>query len=220
MKKAPGIVQYKDLKALQEMVKNKKLEAIASQKGKAEYSLTENIPGTIPEKMVYDYLTRLRLNFNFQYHLMENAKTQYTESNWIPDFILPDYHNTLIEVYGTYWHQMSRISDQEKKMYWQTAGYTIVERGIPLASPRNSNGGKVVIWWEEEIYNNLSKLFTRDLPEIFTYYVFGKPSAYTLDPIEQFRKTEAMRKRLLVKRIKPKRAVMTPKYKKFKMKSK
>ena len=90
-----------------------------------QFLAPDNIPGTVPEKMVYDYLSRLRIKFDFQYHLPENAKTKYTESDWIPDFLLPDFSNTLIETYGTYWHTISRVSDQIKKVYWQNMGCTI-----------------------------------------------------------------------------------------------
>jgi len=218
MGRRPKIVKYKDLKGLEDERKLRQMMAVVENRGRSDFSITENIPGTVPEKIVYDYLVKLKVNFNFQYHIPENYGTANTEGIWIPDFILPDYNNTIIEVYGTYFHTIRRASDQLKKIYWQLAGYTIVEKGIPLSPPRNSNGGKVVIWWENEIYNSLGFLFDRDLPELFIYHMPGRPGPYMLDPEQQFRKLVTMRKRLASSRVRPKYVPRSPSIKKLRIK--
>jgi len=212
-------VKYKDLTALEDARTLAKLEAVVDNKGRNDFSITENIPGTVPEKMVYDYLTRLKINFEFQYHMPENYGTLNTESVWIPDFMLPDYGKTIIEVYGTYWHMLRRNKDQIKKIYWLAAGYTVIEKGIPLNPSGPSNGGKVLVWWENEIYNSLGQLFNRDIPEVFTSYKEGEAGTYNLDPIAEFKKINAMRKRLAAQRVRPKYVSPVPKIKKFKRKA-
>jgi len=213
------IVKYKDLKALEDVRTLAKLTAIVDNKGRSDFSITENIPGTVPEKMVYDYLTRLKVNFNFQYHLPENYSTYNAEIDWIPDFIFPDYNNSVIEVYGTYWHMLGRSRDQIKKAYWLAMGYTVIEKGVPLLPSQKNNGGKIIIWWEDDIYSNLGQLFARDFPELYSNHMHGRAGIYTLDPVKEFKDIMAMRKRLAAGRVRPKYMPATPKIKKFKMKS-
>lgn len=214
------IVRYKNLVELQDKITLAQLQTVVNNKGRVDFSITDNIPGTVPEKMVYDYLTRLRVNFNFQYHLPENYSTRNAESDWIPDFQLPDYNMSLIEVYGTYWHMLGRSRDQMKKAYWLAMGYTVVEKGVPLLPSRKNNGGKIVIWWENEIYTGLGQLFARDFPELYTNHMHGKAGIYTLDPVKEMRGLIAMRKRLAAARVRPKYISSIPRIKKFKMKSK
>ena len=211
--------RYKDLKGLEDARTMSKLQAIVDNKGRNDFSITENIPGTVPEKMIYDYLTRLKVNFDFQYHLPENYGTQNVESVWIPDFMLPDYNNSIIEVYGTYWHMLRRGADQVKKAYWLAAGYTVIEKGIPMFPSKKNNGGKVIIWWENEIYTSIGQLFSRDLPELYNNHMHGKSGVYNLDPIKEFNRIMAMRKRLSAQRVRPKYVSPVSRIRKFKTKS-
>jgi hypothetical protein len=167
------------------------------------FDITGQVPGTVPEKMVYNHLVRLRVNFNFQYHMPDNPGTYNPEDVWIPDFELPDC-NIYIEVFGTYWHTMNRDSDQLKKAYWLMAGYTIYEGGVPTIPNGNPNGGKVVIWWDTEIYGGVARLFARDIPEVFERRIPGTVGPEIRDSEAEFRKIEAMRARLAARKREPK----------------
>jgi len=126
------------------------------------------IPATKPELIVYQYLLSLGIRFQFQYFLADNPQTFRPESVWKPDFILPDY-NVIIEVYGEYWHSLpqNREDDELKRRYALINGYVVLREGISeWPSDGNWHGGKYVIWWESEIYQDIAGLFARDLPEI------------------------------------------------------
>lgn len=182
------------------------------------HDITGDIPGTVPEKIIYNYLVKLKVNFNFQYHYPENWDTSNQESLWIPDFGLPDYNNSLIEVYGTYWHTISRDSDQLKKAYWLADGYTVIEQGVPLHPSGKSNGGKVVIWWDTEIYRGIDFLFARDFPEIYEGHIRGTVAPNVLDVDKEFLKLKSMRASIAARKRKPKFVPPTPKIKTIKKK--
>jgi len=210
--------EYKKLRSLEDERRLDVLEAVSEIDINSRFDMTADIPGTIPEKIIYNYLLRLGISFNFQYHMPENYGTANPESDWVPDFILPDYNNTLIEVYGTYWHTMSREKDQLKKVYWLIAGYTIIERGIPLYPTGPSNGGAVVIWWEDEIYFNLDGIVQRDIPEILNNRIAGTPGQYLLDSVKEFEDMEKMRSRLAVAKVVPQLKPENPRIKKLRRK--
>lgn len=195
---------YQKLKHLEDGRKLANLEAIHEIEEQSGFNIADFIPGTVPEKMVYQHLVRLRVRFQFQYHATENFMTYYPESNWQPDFILPDYHDTIIEVYGTYWHTLSRNKDQLKKAYWLMQGYAIVEQGVVTYPTGNWRGGKVVIWWDYEIYHNLGALFARDLPEVLTNRIKGTADPLLIDAEKQFKKMEAQVARMSEARRFPK----------------
>lgn len=182
------------------------------------HDMTAEVPGTMPEKIVYNTLVALRVNFEFQYHYPENWDTSNQESIWIPDFKLPDYNNTLIEVYGTYWHTANRDNDQIKKAYWLADGYTVIEQGTPLMPTNNSNGGKVIIWWETEIYQGIDFLLARDLPEIFQRHIKGAAAEETRDVKAEFNKLRSMRARIAATKRKPAFVPPTPKINKIRNK--
>lgn len=179
---------------------------------------THDVPGTRPEKIVYNTLIGLKVNFEYQYHYPENWDTSNQESLWIPDFMLPDYNQSLIEVYGTYWHTMNRDRDQLKKAYWLADGYTVIEQGVPLCPIGKTNGGKVVIWWEYEIYQNIDFLFSRDLPEIFMRHVKGAAAPSILDVDREFLKLKSMRASIAARKREPKFIQPMPKIKKIRQK--
>jgi len=208
--------QYKSLKGLEDERGLQEREAILKIDYNSKfYDMTGDVPGTVPEKIIYNYLVKLRINFNFQYHYPENWDTSNQESLWIPDFELPDYHNSLIEVYGTYWHTISRDKDTLKKAYWLADGYTVVEQGVPMLPTGKSNGGKVVIWWEQEIYNDIDFLFSRDFPEVFLNYIKGAAAEETRDIDKEFLKLKSMRASIAARKREPKYIPATPKIKKL-----
>jgi hypothetical protein len=211
--------QYKTLVNLEDERRVQEREAIIKiDKTSNFHDPTHDVPGTRPEKIVYNTLVALRVNFNFQYHYPENWDTSNQESLWIPDFELPDYNNSLIEIYGSYWHTMNRDNDQLKKAYWLADGYTVIEQGIPLHPSGKSNGGKVVIWWDTEIYFGIDFLFARDLPEIFQQHIKGAAGAETRDVDSEFLKLKSMRASIAARKRKPKYEPPTPKVKKLRQK--
>lgn len=211
--------QYKRLLGVEDERRLQEREAIIKlDKTSRFHDPSHDVPGTRPEKIVYNTLVGLRINFNFQYHYPENWDTSNQESMWSPDFMLPDYNNTLIEVYGTYWHTISRDKDQLKKAYWLADGYTVIEQGVPLFPTGKSNGGKVVIWWEMEIYNGIDFLFARDLPEIFQQWIKGAAAEETRDVDKEFLKLKSMRASIAARKRKPQYKPATPKIKTIKQK--
>jgi len=174
------------------------------------------IPGTAPEKRVYNYLSKLEVAFDFQYHYEDNPNTAYPEDTWIPDFKLPDY-NIKIEVYGNYWHSLPKTSakDSLKKAYWLTAGWEVVENGITATPSGGNRTGKVIIWWENEIYAGLSELFMRDMPEVLVHTKKGTVSESNFDASKEFEKRYKAQAARTARKLRPK--IQTPRvqYKKL-----
>ena len=198
-------LNYRKLKALEDERKLAYLEALSKIDERTRIDPTSEIPGTGPEKEVYNYLVRLGVRFQFLYHMLDLPSTAFPEDIWIPDFQLPDY-NVLIEVYGQYWHSIPRRreADQLKKVYWLQSGYTVYEYGIPLYPSGGLTPGKAVIWWEYEIYQNLTHLFERDLPELFSPdRIQGQPEEYILDVEEEKRRLASQRMAIAARRLRP-----------------
>ena len=198
-------LNYAKLKNLEDERKLGELEALSGVFERTHFDRTSEIPGTGPEKMVYNYLIKLGVKFEFQYHMLDLPSTAFPEDIWVPDFQLPDY-NILLEVYGNYWHSIPqrREGDQLKKTYWLQSGYTVFEYGIPLYPSGGLSSGKAVIWWDWEIYQNLDSLFSRDLPELFSAdRISGEPEEYILNAEQEKRKIEAQRAAGIVARMRP-----------------
>lgn len=211
--------QYKTLVNLEdERAVQERSAIIKIDKTSRFHDPTHDVPGTRPEKIVYNTLVGMRINFNFQYHYPENWDTSNQESIWIPDFELPDYNNSLIEVYGTYWHTANRDSDQIKKAYWLNDGYTVIEQGVPLHPTGKSNGGKVVIWWEAEIYQGIDFLIARDLPEIFQSWIRGSVGEEIRDVPSEFWKLKSMRASIAKRKREPKFVETKPKIQQIRQK--
>jgi len=128
------------------------------------------VPATAPERMVYHFLLRLQIPFQFQYPVPEDLsflsdEFEYDITNWRPDFLIPD-HKIWIEVHGSYWHtQPGRV----EKDNFKAAVVTIA-------------GWKYVEWWDWEIMRNLAFLFQRDCPELLRAdRATGLPAPYLLD---------------------------------------
>ena len=167
---------------------------------------TAEIPGTGPEKMVYNYLLRLGIRFQYQYHQEDIQGTLFPEEIYIPDFFLPDY-NTYLEVFGLYWHAMthSRESDLEKWARQLYGGKLIIEHGLATFPTGGGYNGKYIIWWDYEIYQDLAGLIARDVPELFnTELRTGGPDPYLLDREEELKASKARVAGLVASRIKPK----------------
>jgi len=158
---------YSLLKGLEDERNIPRLAAISKKIADRTPDATAQIPGTGPEKVIYNYLDRLKIRFIFQYHMEDVLSTDYPENIYIPDFWLPDY-NTQINVFGSYWHSMAARREKDliqaaRNLY---AGRTVMEYGVSL--PATGNNGKYVIWWEQEIYSNVGYLVQRDLPELLS----------------------------------------------------
>lgn len=122
-----------------------------------------HVHGTLPEKMVYAALSQRGIPFYF----LNDIKTSIPEINiykeYQADFILPN-QKVIIEVQGYYWHSKPGTieSDAFKFAMYQAAGYR------PLA------------WWDFEIFENINKLFLRDLPQLASN--LGKTAISELAP--------------------------------------
>lgn len=199
-------LDYRKLKGLEDERKLMILDARSKIFKRTQFDATLEIPGTAPEKKVYNYLSKLKIPFSFQYHMADNPTTLYGEDAWIPDFMIKQY-NIIIEVYGSYWHSMfrRRDADQLKKAYWLAMGYTIVENGIPEYPSGGSAIGKAVIWWEWEINMGLDHLLARDLPELLiSKRSIGQPEAFLEDAEKDRLAKRARIKRLVARKVRPK----------------
>ena len=141
------------------------------------------VPATRPEALVYSFLIKLQIPFIFQYEFPDIQITEETES-FRPDFYLPDY-NIIIEVQGSYWHT---LPDSH-------------ERDLTKTAKMLMQGKKVFWWWDWEIEQNLTFLFTRDLSELYDTQQsrpVGGPAPYLGDIEEDF-KAQRARKAALQK---------------------
>lgn len=104
-----------------------------------------HIPGTKPEKIVYDELVSRGIPFRFQDYVHIYIK-HFINKWYRPDFILP-YDKIIIEVQGGFWHAKPATI---KKDAYKIALYKL-------------EGWKVLVWWDYEIENGVDNLFARDL---------------------------------------------------------
>lgn len=199
-------LDFRKSKALGDMRKLEFLTALGKQGKRIFPDVTAEVPGTGPEKLVYNYLQKLRVRFQFQYHQEDYQDTARPEELYIPDFILPDY-NIKIEVFGEYWHSMPhrRDSDLRKWARHLFAGNMIIEHGVPTFPESGGAVGKYIIWWAVEIYSSLPFLFQRDVPELFNAErIKGTPDEVLIDRDEEIRKSKARIGGMSARRIKPK----------------
>ena len=199
-------LDWKKVQALDEPHKLAQLQAIENIGVAANTpDMTALVPGTGPEKLVFNYLVRLGVRFQFQYHMEDFESTSFNEEIFIPDFYLPDW-NITIEVYGYYWHSLPRRreSDIKKVARMLHEGRMVLERGIGAPSG-GSVAGLYVIWWEDEIYQDLPHLFARDLPELFSADIArGRPALEIRDREEVLRQQRAQRAAMIAARLRPK----------------
>lgn len=119
-----------------------------------------DVPGTIPEKILYQLLIDLRVSFYYAPYFGDLPFTEDKEEHYRPDFLLPDYR-IIIEVQGVYWHTRPGAfeRDFQRAMWLYAAGYklyTITDRALmrdpyaalakisELANPA-VRGGKVIV---------------------------------------------------------------------------
>lgn len=210
-------LSYRKLKSLEDTRKLEYLTALGERTQRAIPDITAEIPATVPEKMVYNYLFRLGIRFAFQYHEENLESTAYPEEIWIPDFILEDY-NTRIQVFGTYWHSLPnrRASDLRQIAVNLYAGRMAIEHGVQLFPESGGFTGKYIIWWENEIYMNLGFLFARDLPELFSKdRITGTPDENILDYEKQRERMKSLRAAMTAEKIKPKLEPITRQHRKI-----
>jgi hypothetical protein len=110
-------------------------------------------PGTLPEKLVFDYLMRLNIPFYFQYVKdPEWGSMGFPVDSYTIDFYIPSC-NVAIEVQGEYWHSLPGAAQHD------ALKSVILE----------ASGVRVVFWWETDIYSGLAELFYRDVPEVINF---------------------------------------------------
>lgn len=129
-------------------------QKLASSRNEIVYCNTNcRFPGTLPEKLVFDYLMRLNVPFYFQYVIDEGwATIGFPVDSYTVDFYIP-HCNVAIEVQGEYWHSLP-----------DAAQHDALKQVILEAS-----GVSVVYWWETDIYMGLAELVYRDIPSAINY---------------------------------------------------
>jgi hypothetical protein len=168
--------------------------------------LSSEIPATSIERIVYDILVRLRIRFQFQYNWMENKLTSYPEAAKVPDFILPDLQDSVIETYGSYWHSGTADiqADQIKQARAAMMGYTVINRGITTSPNVGATGAKYVIWWEDDILiGGIDFLIDRDFPELLSGNLRSDPDPYLLDNKSEFQRMVSLEKARLKRQLRP-----------------
>jgi len=198
-------IALRKLNVLDRPEKLEELSAFEDLKLKAFPDATADVPGTTPEKMVYNYLLSLGIRFQYQYSMEDIDSTAFPEEIYRPDFTLPDY-NSKIEVFGLYWHTLPHRSDSDLKKMARNllAGRIIIQNGIPTFPEGGGYTGKFVIWWENEIYADLAFLFARDFSELFSpHAIKGVPDEYLLNKEEERQKLLKARARMSVARMRP-----------------
>lgn len=85
-----------------------------------------DIPGTVPEKILFNILYQSGVNFHFARYLGDIPFTSDEYERYRPDFILPDYH-IIIEVQGDYWHGRvgSYERDYNRALKLSAVGFTV-----------------------------------------------------------------------------------------------
>ena len=101
--------------------------------------------GTLPEKMVYDKLSRMGIEFYYLNDLTFDDPAADYFKVFQADFYIPAA-NTIIEIQGAHWHSMPKTieADAFKFAVYETFGY------------------HAVAWWDYEILDHLDALFASE----------------------------------------------------------
>lgn len=85
-----------------------------------------DVPGTLPEKMIFNWLAAKRINFYYNVYFGDIPFSTDKSERYRPDFLLPDYR-IIIEPQGVYWHSRPGKfeSDAVKFAMLEAAGYTV-----------------------------------------------------------------------------------------------
>lgn len=120
-----------------------------------------NVQGTLPEKMVYAELVRLRIPFLFQNNINFSIPEIEFNKDYRPDIAIPSL-KIIIEVQGSYWHSKDKAieDDAYKFAIYQTVGWT------------------VLAWWDYDIMDHLQQLFSEQ-PQLVAASVFSHDNKST-----------------------------------------
>jgi G:T-mismatch repair DNA endonuclease (very short patch repair protein) len=116
------------------------------------------VHGTLPEKMVYEALSRRGIPFYFLNDVTINIPELNILKDYQADFLIPSL-NLIIEVQGAYWHSKPKTveADAFKFALYEQMGY------------------KVLAWWDFDIIENVNKLFLQE-PMLRPYGAIGNKS--------------------------------------------
>jgi very-short-patch-repair endonuclease len=100
------------------------------------------VHGTLPEKMVYEALSRRGIPFYFLNDININIPEISILKDYQADFMIPSMR-LIIEVQGAFWHSKTATieADAFKFALYEQMGY------------------KVLAWWDFDIIENINKLF-------------------------------------------------------------
>lgn len=118
--------------------------------------------GTLPEKIVYEQLSRRGIPFYYLNDIEMVVPEISFDQFYQADFILPTLR-IIIEIQGAHWHSMAKTMDEDAMKF---AMY-------------QQNGWRPLAWWDYDILDNVTKLFLQD-PQLSTYgYVSDASSELT-----------------------------------------
>lgn len=112
------------------------------------------------EYLVAKLLDDMNLKFEYEKHFT------FGTSTFIPDFYLNEY-NTVIEVYGDYWHANPEIFDSNKTVF-RTPVLEIWKRDKRKQEIFLENRIQYIILWEDKINNNIKEIKELLCKNIFT----------------------------------------------------
>lgn len=108
------------------------------------YRFVDNFPlvhGTLPEKIVYNALSRFGIPFYFLNDVDISLPQIEFQKYYQADFVIPSL-KLIIEVQGAYWHSKPKTieSDALKFAYYELSGYTVYD------------------WWDYQILSGVDQL--------------------------------------------------------------
>lgn len=125
------------------------------------------VHGTVPEKMIYEQLSRRGIKFyflnDFTYRIPEIDLVKEFQS----DFVLPD-QKIIIEVQGAYWHSKPATMEADA---FKMAVYEMT-------------GWRALAWWDYDILYDVNKLF-REEPLLSGYGYIGETRSTELAPVSR-----------------------------------
>lgn len=124
------------------------------------------VHGTLPEKMVYQALSRRGLPFFFLGNVHVNIPELDLFKTYQADFLIPSLR-LIIEVQGAHWHSTDSAieSDALKFAMYQQAGY------------------KVVAWWDYEIFRDINALFRTE--PLLASFAGDQSASSELSPVDR-----------------------------------
>lgn len=152
-------------KATKKMWKNAKINDIEKTKrmlysGRNKQYDFKGIKMNSIEYLVAQVLDDMNLKFEYE------TVVTFGTSTYVPDFYLKE-HNTVIEVYGDYWHANPEIFDSTKTVF-RTPVLEIWKRDKRKQEIFLENGIQYIILWEDKINNNITEIKELLCKNIFT----------------------------------------------------